>query len=159
MRVSLVCVGKPKSPIAEAIAEYEGRIGHYFAAFEVHEVKEAGRRAQPEQVVAEEGERLLARVPKQHELVALHRPGRAWSSERLARYFTEGDLRGVGGVTFVIGGAYGLSPAVIERANQLLSISAMTLPHELARLVLVEQIYRAGTIARGEPYHKGPLAG
>ena len=157
MKVSLVSVGRPRPPLAEAIAHYEGRISHYFA-FEVHEVKEGGKRGDAAgRVVEEEGERLLARVPRQNELVALHRPGRAWSSEKLASYFSDAALRSSPGVTFVIGGAFGLSRTVTDRADQLISLSAMTFPHELARLLLAEQIYRAGTILRGEPYHKGPL--
>lgn len=157
MKVSLVSVGRPRPPLADAIAQYESRIGHYFS-FETHEVKEGGKRGDPvARVVDEEGERLLARVPRQNEVVALHRPGRPWSSERLASYLSEAALRSLPGVTFVIGGAFGLSRTVIDRADQLISLSAMTLPHELARLLLTEQIYRAGTILRGEPYHKGPL--
>lgn len=156
MKVAIVSVGRPRPPLAEAIEQYEGRIAHYFT-FESSEVKESGRRDRHVQMVDDEGERLLARVPRQHELVALHRPGRAWSSDRLASYLSDASLRSLPGITFVIGGAYGLARAVIDRADQLISLSAMTLPHELARLVLAEQIYRAGTILRGEPYHKGPL--
>jgi 23S rRNA (pseudouridine1915-N3)-methyltransferase len=158
MKVSVVCVGRARSTIAELIAEYEERVGHYFS-FETIEVKEAPYRGQPlEDVRAEEGKRLLARISAQTELIALHPPGKMWSSETLAKYLAEAPLRGVGAVTFIIGGAYGLSTEVLQRASQKLSLSAMTLPHELARLVLTEQLYRAGTIARGEPYHKGPDA-
>jgi 23S rRNA (pseudouridine1915-N3)-methyltransferase len=155
MKVSIVCVGRPRGAIAPAIAEYETRIGRYFR-FEAIEVKEAGGRRLPaDHAVEEEGERLLARVPRQTELVALHRPGSAWTSLDLADYMQEAAVRSLPGVSFVIGGAFGLSPAVISRAGRLVSVSAMTLPHELARLVLTEQLYRAGTIMRGEPYHKG----
>lgn len=156
MKVSIVSVGRPRAPLAEAIAHYEGRIPHYFT-FESVEVKESGRREPPIRMVDEEGERLLARVPRQHELVALHRPGRAWSSDRLASYLSDAGVRSLPGVSFVIGGAFGLSRAVVDRADHLFSLSSMTLPHELARLIVAEQIYRAGTIMRGEPYHKGPL--
>ena len=156
MKLSLVCVGRPRGALADAIAEYEKRVPHYFR-FEVVEVKEALARGQPVSLVREqEGERLLARVPTQNELVALHRPGKLWSSEDLSRHLEDAALRSVPGVSFLIGGAYGLSPAVISRASHQMSLSGMTLPHELARLVLTEQLYRAGTISRGEPYHKGP---
>ena len=159
MKVSVVCVGKAKGPIGEAIAEYESRAARYYS-FESVEVKETPHRAQPPaKVLEEEGERILARVPGDHELVGLHRPGKQWSSETLSRHLGEAALHARAGVTFVIGGAYGLSPAVLERADRLMSLSSMTLPHEIARLLLTEQIYRAGTIARGEPYHKGPLVG
>ena len=157
MKVSVVCVGKAKGSIGDAIAEFETRAGRYYS-FESIEVKETPHRAQtPAKVMEEEGERILARVPSDHELVGLHRPGKQWSSEALSRHLGEAALHARAGVTFVIGGAYGLSPAVLERADRLMSLSSMTLPHEIARLLLTEQIYRAGTIARGEPYHKGPL--
>ena len=156
MRVAIVSVGRPKAPLSEAIGAYEGRIPHYFT-FESIEVKESGRRESPVRMVEDEGERLLARVPRQHELVALHRQGRRWSSDRLASYLSDAGVRSLPGVTFVIGGAFGLSRAIIDRADHLFSLSSMTLPHELARLILAEQIYRAGTILQGEPYHKGPL--
>ncbi|HUE96555.1 MAG TPA: 23S rRNA (pseudouridine(1915)-N(3))-methyltransferase RlmH [Longimicrobiaceae bacterium] len=159
MKVALLCVGKPRGPVADAIEAYEARIGRYFS-FEAIEVKETAHRSQPvPRVVEEEGERILARVPQHHELVALHRPGKAWSSEALASHLADAGLRGTAGVAFVIGGAYGLSSPLLERADHLMSLSSMTLPHELARLVLSEQLYRAGTIVRGEPYHKGPVAG
>lgn len=155
MKISLVCVGRPRSPLAEPISQYEGRILHYFP-FEAVEVKESGRGGQPlARLLEEEGERLLARVPKRNELVALHRLGSRWSSESLAGHLAEGGLNGIAGISFLIGGAFGLSKQVLDRADHLISLSAMTLPHELARLVLAEQLYRAGTIMRGEPYHKG----
>lgn len=155
MNVSLVCVGRPRGALAPAIAEYESRIGHYFR-FEAVEVREAPRRTQSvPQFLEEEGGRLLARVPQQNELIALHRKGTLWSSEKLARHLSEASLRSAPGTTFVIGGAFGLADPVLDRANHLLSLSAMTFPHEVARLLLSEQLYRAGTIMRGEPYHKG----
>jgi 23S rRNA (pseudouridine1915-N3)-methyltransferase len=103
----------------------------------------------------EEGKRLLARVPAGYELVALHEEGKQWTSPHLADYLSGLALHASPGVAFVIGGAYGLSEAVLERARSRLSLSAFTLPHEVARLVLAEQLYRAGTLQRGEPYHKG----
>lgn len=159
MKVSVLSVGKPKGPAADAIAAYEKRIGHYFP-FEVIEVKETVHRSQQaSQVVEEEGERVLARIPGHHDLVALDRTGTGWSSEELARYLNDAGVRGTAGVSFVIGGAYGLSQGVLRRSDHRLALSAMTLPHDLARLVLTEQIYRAGTIIRGEPYHKRPIVG
>jgi len=155
VKATLLCVGRPRGPVAEAIALYEKRIPHYFA-YESIEVRETpGRGQAAAHIVAEEGERILARLPGSGKVVALHRLGTAWSSERLAGWLGDGTTRGTTGVTFIIGGAYGLSPAVLERADETLSLSAMTLPHELARLLVVEQLYRAGSILRGEPYHKG----
>ena len=156
MKVMLLSVGKVRGLFADPIAEFETRASRYFS-FEAREVKEEpGTRARsPVQVMSEEGKRLLARLPAGYDLVALHRKGRAWSSEQLAAYLDGLASRAAPGVGFVIGGAFGLSDEVLGRATHLLSLSGMTLPHELARLVCTEQLYRAGTILRGEPYHKG----
>ena len=156
MKILLLSVGKVRGLLAEPVAEFETRAGRYFP-LEVREVKEepATRSRPAEQVKDEEGKRLLARLPPGYDLVALHRKGRSWSSDQLAAYLDGLATRAVPGVAFAIGGALGLSDEVLARANQLLSLSGMTLPHELARLVCTEQIYRAGTILRGEPYHKG----
>lgn len=154
MKVMTIAVGRPKGELAAPIALYEERATRYFT-FEAIEVKEhRARQAEGRQAMEEEGRRLLARVPAGVELVALHRGGRAWSSERLASYLRELAIRASPGAAFLIGGAFGLSDEVLQRADHRLSLSAFTMPHELARLVLAEQIYRAGTIARGEPYHK-----
>lgn len=156
MKVTLAVVGKVRGPLAAAVAEYEKRAGRYHS-LEVVEVKEQTSRAAsgPREVMDEEGKRLLARIPPGFEVVALHRLGEGWSSTRLAEYLSEQALRASPGVAFVIGGAFGLSDEVLASARHRLSLSAFTLPHEMARLVLAEQLYRAGTIARGEPYHKG----
>lgn len=156
MRIQLISVGRARGPMAEAIADYEQRIRHYFTSFEAIEVKEApGREQNSDRVRAEEGERILARVSPQNQLVVLHRPGKRWSSEQFAAHLGELALRSAPGVTFVIGGAYGLAPEVLARSDLQLSLSTMMLPHEMAKLILTEQLYRAGTIARNEPYHKG----
>jgi len=93
-------------------------------------------------------------VPAGVEIVALTRKGEAWSSTRLARYLEALAVQGRAGAAFLIGGAWGLAEDLLARASHRLSLSSLTLPHELARLVLAEQLYRAGTILRGEPYHK-----
>jgi 23S rRNA (pseudouridine1915-N3)-methyltransferase len=156
MKVAVLAVGRPRGPVAEAVAEYEKRAGRYFSLEAVEVKEEAFRKAgDAARVRDEEGKRLLARVPPGAEVVALHETGRQWTSQQLSEYLQELALRGVPGAAFVIGGAYGLSDEVLARARHQLSLSAFTLPHELARLVLAEQLYRAGTIARGEPYHKG----
>jgi len=141
--------------VADAIAEYESRAARYFA-FDAAEVKEEPfrRPGDAARVRDQEGKRLLARVPAGAEVVALHETGRQWTSHRLAEYLAELAVHGSPGAAFLIGGAYGLSDEVLARARHQLSLSAFTLPHELARLVLAEQLYRAGTINRGEPYHK-----
>lgn len=156
MKVALLVVGRSRGVLSEGVAEFEARARRYFP-LDVVEVKEetASRGRSPRQVMDEEGKRLLARVPPGAEVVALDRKGAPWSSEALAEHLESLAVRSAPGIAFVIGGAFGLSEEVLRRANRLLSLSAMTLPHELARLVLAEQLYRAGTILRGEPYHKG----
>lgn len=156
MRLQLLAVGKARGPVAEAVAEYESRIRRYFT-FDSVEVKEEPYRGAggAGRVRDEEGKRLLARVAAGCEVVALHETGKAWTSEQLSRYLAELAVRGSPGASFLIGGAYGLSDEILRTARHRLSLSAFTLPHELARLVLAEQLYRAGTIARAEPYHKG----
>lgn len=97
---------------------------------------------------------MVEQVPPGFEVVALTREGVAWSSTRLARHLESLAVSARPGVAFLIGGALGIDDGVIARANLRLSLSSLTLPHDLARLVLLEQLYRAGTILRGEPYHK-----
>lgn len=156
MRVLLLSVGKARGLMADPIAEFEKRAARYFSLQSIEVREEPATRARsPKQVMDEEGKRLLARLPAGYDLVALDRKGATWSSEKLAAYLGEQAERASPGVAFAIGGALGLSEETLKRATHLLSLSAMTLPHELARLVWTEQIYRAGTILRGEPYHKG----
>jgi 23S rRNA (pseudouridine1915-N3)-methyltransferase len=156
MRVTLLAVGRPRGAIAEAITDYESRVRRYFG-FEAAEVKEEPHRRDGDDARVRDGEgkRLLAKVPAGAELIALHETGRQWTSPQLAEYLAELALRASPGAAFVIGGAYGLSDELLSRARVKLSLGAMTLTHEMARLVLTEQLYRAGTIQRGEPYHKG----
>ncbi len=156
MKVVVLAVGKVRGTLAEAVGEYEERARHYWK-LDVAEVDAGapGRDPAPERVMEAEGERLLARLPEGVSVFALTREGKAMGSRALARALEEHAVRSAPGVAFVIGGAYGLAPSVMARADRRLSLSAMTLPHEMARLVLAEQIYRAGTILRGEPYHKG----
>ncbi len=155
MRLTLLAVGRPSALLAGAIGEYEKRAGRYWPLQVVEVREEKARKGLPlEQVKEAESARLLERVPAGAEVVALTRAGESWSSSRLAKYLEALALHGRAGAAFVIGGAYGLSDALVRQAQHRLSLSAMTLPHELARLMLAEQLYRAGTISRGEPYHK-----
>lgn len=154
MKVAVVAVGRPRTPgVARAIDEYEERAGRYFR-LEVVEVPSASERS-PGAVRRTEGEALLRRVPDGLETFALTREGKALSSTGLARYLERLGTYGRPGAAFLVGGAHGLAARVREEADHRLALSPMTLPHELARLVLTEQVYRAGTIVRGEPYHKG----
>lgn len=155
MKVLLLSVGSPGRLLAPAIAEYEARAGRYWSLDIVEVKEEKARSGTPEDGVRDaEGQRLLERLPAGIEVIALTRRGRAWSSERLARHLEQQAVHGLPGSAFLIGGAYGLGSAVLAAARHRLSLGPATLPHDLARLLLAEQIYRAGTIVRGEPYHK-----
>jgi 23S rRNA (pseudouridine1915-N3)-methyltransferase len=156
MKVMLVVVGRVRGELADAVAEYEKRACRYWK-FEVIEVASgaSAREPSPDAVRNAEGERILARIPSTIEVVAMTRNGRGMDSRELSRYLEEHGIRASAGVAFVIGGAFGLGADVLKRSRRKLSLSTMTLPHEMARLFLAEQLYRAGTILRGEPYHKG----
>lgn len=154
MRVVIAAVGRPRDAgLASAIHEYETRAARYWP-LEVHEVREESARSTPPDLVRErEGERLLARVPPGAQLVVCDERGRQFRSSEFASWLQEARER-ARDVAFVIGGAYGLAEPLRARADFILAMATWTLPHELARLVLTEQLYRAGTLARGEPYHK-----
>lgn len=142
----------------QGIAEYSKRLAPY-VKFQVAEVPdeqapEKMSEAELEQVKDREGERILGHIKQDAHVVALAIDGQLWSSEDLASQLDRLATYGTSNVAFVIGGSNGLSDAVLRRANSKLSFGRMTLPHQLMRLVLVEQIYRAVKINRGEPYHK-----
>lgn len=158
MKVVVAAVGRPRGALAEAIAEYEERASRYWKLESLWvEAGAPGSRPDPDAVRTAEAARILARIPDQGELIALTRAGKGWTSVRLARFLEERGLRSTPAVTFVVGGAFGLGEDVLARAGHRLSLSDFTLPHDLARLVLAEQLYRAGTILRNEPYHKGTV--
>ena len=144
MHVHVIAVGKIKERGERAwIDDYAKRIGRY-ASYHELELKDGNE--------AEVEERFRKALPARASVVALEVEGKAWSSTELSRYVGQCEDGAVQNLVFLIGGAYGL-PASTSRAAQLrLSLSALTLPHRLARLLLVEQIYRAFTILRGEPY-------
>jgi 23S rRNA (pseudouridine1915-N3)-methyltransferase len=153
VRLRILAVGKDRSGLyAPAVEEYVGRLGRVLRV-ELVEVPEARRHAGTPRAREEEGEALLRRIEARDRVVALDERGREYTSHELARR-VEAWMGGGRDVVLVIGGADGLSPEVIARADERLALSRMTLAHRLARLVLVEQLYRAFTIVRGEPYHK-----
>jgi 23S rRNA (pseudouridine1915-N3)-methyltransferase len=153
MKVIVAAVGKPRdAALAAAIEHYESRAARYWP-LDVREVKEeSAQGARPAAVMAREAERLVARV-EGATVVACDERGTTMSSVRFAEFLQDARERATD-IAFVIGGAYGLGEAVTKRARQRLALAPWTLPHELARLVLAEQLYRAGTIVRREPYHK-----
>jgi 23S rRNA (pseudouridine1915-N3)-methyltransferase len=154
MECTVVAVGKLRSFYREACDEYAARLGRY-ATFREIEVREEGREPTMAARQSHEAARIEAKLPDgPATLVALTRHGARWSSAELARELDRW-LLAARPVALMIGGSHGLAPRLLERAAARWSLGTLTLPHELARVVVVEQLYRAFTILRGEPYHKG----
>jgi 23S rRNA (pseudouridine1915-N3)-methyltransferase len=153
MRLIVAVVGKPRHESnAAAIRDYEERARRYWP-LEIIEVKdEPARASSPDVVRRREGDRLTAAIGSAR-IVVCEVGGRGMSSPEFAEW-VQALREAAADVAFVIGGAFGLADALAQRATARVSFSPWTLPHELARLVLAEQLYRAGTIIRGEPYHK-----
>jgi 23S rRNA (pseudouridine1915-N3)-methyltransferase len=153
-RATVVAVGRLKGWAADGCEDYLGRLRRYFSA-EILEVPEEDmNRRSANEVLATEGERLLKRIPAGAYVIALDREkGKPLSSEEFARKLGSLGVSGHSHVLFVLGGPLGLSQDLLERADERLSLGNITLPHALARLVLLEQIYRAVKIERGEKYH------
>ena len=155
MKLRLLCVGRLSESLRGAADDYAARIARYLplAVEELKEEKGGGKKADPRFICEREGERILQRIPPDAFTVVLDEHGRTLSSEEVAAQLELHMVQGTGELVFVIGGAYGLSEAVKARANLLLSLSSMTFTHQMARLFLLEQIYRGLTILRNEPYH------
>ena len=159
MKITVVCVGKLKEKFfADGVEEYKKRLGRY-AKIEIAEVADEKAPenlsiAEEEQVKAKEGEKIVKKIPDDAFVVALCIDGKMLSSEELADFFEKKTVSGVSSIAFVIGGSLGLSKAVIDRADYKLSFSKMTFPHQLMRMILMEQVYRAFRIIKNEPYHK-----
>lgn len=142
MKIAIVAVGKIKEkPLRALIADYYGRIGRYAKLQEI-ELEDA----------RDVGAKITKAIPERARVVALEVDGQRLSSEGLARLVERCEVGSVPAIAFLIGGSYGLPPEVSRAADVRLSLSDMTLPHRLARLLLAEQIYRAFTILRNEPY-------
>ena len=154
MRFLIVSVGRPRDrALADAIHDYETRAARYWP-LETKEVREEPTRSGgPATVRDREGQRLLDAC-EGADVIACDASGPQMASEEFAGWMRDTRERDGRDVAFLIGGAFGLSDGVRSRARTALGFSRWTLPHELARLVLAEQLYRAGTIVRGEPYHK-----
>ena len=152
METHLLAVGKLRPCYREACDEYLRRLTRY-GPVEEREIREAGRAATPELRRREESARITARLPGRATVIVLDGTGSAWSSVELARRL-EGWRLSAGPVALVIGGAFGLERALVDDAAQRWSLGPLTLPHELARVIVLEQWYRAWSILRGEPYHK-----
>ena len=159
MNVAVLCVGRLRERFyREAADEYVKRLGRYLALeeLEVPDLPEPKRpsEALEKRVMAEEGGQLLGRLRPGDHVVALCIEGKALGSEEFAQRLEARKLEGISRLVFVIGGSLGLAPAVRDRAQEKLSLSPMTFPHQLARVMLLEQLYRACKLNAGERYHK-----
>ena len=158
MRFYVVCIGKLKDAyLRDGVAEFVKRMRPY-GGITITELNESKIGDKPsdvdrKQVVAEEGVRLLKAVPKNAYTVLLDVYGKTMSSEVLAKTISKLEVDGVSDMAFIIGGAFGVSDTLRQTANYKLSFSPMTFTHQMVRLLLVEQIYRASKINRNEPYH------
>ena len=159
MKITILCVGKVKEKyFTGAIEEYAKRLSRY-CKLEIVEVADektpdGASVALEEQIKQKEGERLLKYIPEDAYVCVLAIEGKQLTSEQLSEKIGELGVRGVSHIVFVIGGSLGLWDAVVKKADFLLSFSKMTFPHQLMRVVLLEQIYRGYRILQGEPYHK-----
>lgn len=159
MNIQIITVGKLKEKyLVQGIAEYLKRLTAYakVTIVEVPDEKapEVLSDAEMKQVKDKEGVRILAKIPSDAHVIALAIDGKMKSSEEFAADLDKLATYGKSKVAFVIGGSLGLSESVLKRSDEQISFGRLTLPHQLMRLVLVEQVYRAFRIVRGEPYHK-----
>jgi len=155
MKLNLLCVGRLTLPyLNDGCAEFADRLKRYLP-LTITEIKEhkTGRKQDIQRIVATEGDNLLQRIPADSFVIALDQRGKSLTSEKLAELMNDHMIRSIPEWTLLVGGPYGLSDALRKRADMVLSLSSMTLTHQMARLLLLEQLYRCCTIIRNEPYH------
>lgn len=159
MNISIICVGRVKEKyLRQGMDEYMKRLTSY-AKVEIMEVPDEKApenlsENEMEQIKEREGKRILAKIAPDAYVIALAIEGKQKSSEQFAESLDKLATYGNSKISFIIGGSLGLSDEILTRANEQLSFSQMTFPHQLMRLILLEQIYRAFRIIKGEPYHK-----
>ncbi|AJD73191.1 TPA: 23S rRNA (pseudouridine(1915)-N(3))-methyltransferase RlmH [Streptococcus pneumoniae] len=159
MKIKVVTVGKLKEKyLKDGIAEYSKRISR-FAKFEMIELSDEktpdkASESENQKILEIEGQRILSKIADRDFVIVLAIEGKTFFSEEFSKQLEETSIKGFSTFTFIIGGSLGLSSSVKNRANLSVSFGRLTLPHQLMRLVLVEQIYRAFTIQQGFPYHK-----
>ena len=152
IKISIVCVGKIKEKFfRDAIDEYSKRLSRYT---KLNIIEVAASAVLEDQIREKEGARILAKLPQDALIVTLEIAGKNYSSEEFAAWIEDCSVRGKSHICFVIGGSLGLHNNVCKRADLALSFSKMTFPHQLMRVILCEQIYRAFRIIQHEPYHK-----
>lgn len=159
MKIKLITVGKLKEKyLKDGIAEYQKRLSR-FCLFEMIELvdektPDKASDAEKQKIMEKEAERILKKIGQRDYVIALAIEGKQFPSEDFSKTLTNVTLNGISDITFIIGGSLGLDPEIKNRANLLMSFGLLTLPHQLMRLVLIEQIYRAFMIQEGSPYHK-----
>lgn len=159
MNISIITVGKLKERyFKEAVEEYSTRLSKY-CKLDIIEVpdEKAPENLSPAQeliVIQKEGQGILKHVKEDAYVIALAIQGRQLSSEKLSDFISDLGIKGRSSIAFIIGGSLGLSDEVLKKADFKLSFSPMTFPHQLMRVILLEQIYRSFRIIKGEPYHK-----
>ena len=159
MKITLITVGKIKEKyLKDAIGEYSKRLSKY-CKLDIVEVTDEKTPDQASEVVEDsirekEGERILKYVKDDMFVITLEINGKMMSSEELAEKINQLGIQGKSNIAFIIGGSIGLGKSVLKRSNLALSFSKMTFPHQLMRVILLEQIYRSYRIINGEPYHK-----
>ena len=159
VNIKIVCVGKIKEKFyQDAVNEYRKRLGRYakVSIVELSDEKtpDGASEAEEAAIRAKEGTRILGALEDGDYVIELAIKGRSLTSEQLSSHLGRLMLRGRSSLVFVIGGSLGTSPEVSERADEMLSFSALTFPHQLMRVILLEQIYRSFRIMKNEPYHK-----
>ena len=159
MNIAVISVGKMKEkPYREMADEYLKRLSRYgkYQEIELQDLpeREGASPAEEEKLKTREGEEILRRIRPEDRVIALTIPGKQRSSEELAAEMGEAKNQGLGRLVFVIGGSLGLGRNVLDRADGEMSMSRMTFPHQLARVMLLEQLYRVEKILAGERYHK-----
>lgn len=161
MNIRIIAVGKIKEKyIQDGIKEYRKRLARYCSLeiIEIDDEKAPEKLSLKEMEIVKEkeGERILAKIPQSSFVISLVIEGKEISSEELSEKISDLMVEGVSDITFIIGGSLGLSDKVIATSNFKLSFSKMTFPHQLMRMILLEQIYRSWRIIKNEPYHKWP---
>jgi 23S rRNA (pseudouridine1915-N3)-methyltransferase len=159
MNITILCIGKLKEKYwQDAVKEYEKRLSAFcklqILQLDETRVPDKPTPAEIQQTVQKEGQKILAKIPQGSRVVALCIEGKQFSSEELAQYMEKQTLEGASHLTFIIGGSYGLSDEVKKACHLKLSFSKMTFPHQLFRVLLLEQVYRGFQITKGSPYHK-----
>ncbi len=155
MKLNLLCVGRLTIPyLSDGCGEYTKRLKRYLP-LSITEIKEhkTGRKQDLPRIIASEGENLQQRIPKGTFVIALDQQGKNLSSKQLATLMNEHMVRGTSEWVLIIGGPYGLSQDLRQQADLVLSLTELTLTHQMARMLLLEQLYRCCTIIRNEPYH------